>query len=148
MYTKKIVVRIQRNMNVIWHPSDVIRPVLLPHIRFNRVMVLVKDNTPRHAVRSTHVIQVNKQTSKTPMACTKYGLKSEQARVGHWSAMCLHSQPLRPNLSELTRVTHQMCHSTTVSSQIHYVIGNNVGTMYSAVIATAIRLILILQVLF
>ena len=72
------------------------------------------------------------------MTCTKYGLKSEQARV----------QPLQPNLRALTRVTHQMYNSTTVSSQIHYIIGNNVGTMYIAVIATAIRLILILQVLF
>ena len=76
--------------------------------------------------------------SNTPMTCTKYGLKSEQARV----------QSMQPNIRELRRVTHQMCHSTTVSSQIHYIIGNNVGTMYIAVIATAIRLILILQVLF
>jgi len=29
------------------------------------------------------------------------------------------AQPLQPNLKELTRVTHQMCHSITVSSHIH-----------------------------
>ena len=43
-------------MNAMWHPSDVILPVLLPHIRFNRDMMLAKDNTPRHAARSTQVI--------------------------------------------------------------------------------------------
>ena len=30
----------------------------------------------------------NKQTSNTTMACTKYGLKSEQARVEHIEAQC------------------------------------------------------------
>ena len=40
------------------HPNDVIRPVILPHSSFNRDIMLVKDNTPRHAARSTHVILV------------------------------------------------------------------------------------------
>ena len=44
----------------------------------------------------------------------------------------VRAQLLQPNLRECTRVTHQMCHSTTVSSQIHYIM----GTMYIAVIAT------------
>ena len=35
-----------------------IRPVLLPHIRFNRDMMLANHNTPRTATRSTHVILV------------------------------------------------------------------------------------------
>ena len=59
-------------------------------------MMLTKDNTPRHAVRSTHVIQVNKQTSKTPMACTKYGLKSEHARVGHIEDSLKRNVPAQP----------------------------------------------------
>ena len=54
------------------HPNDVIRPVLLPHIRFYRDMMLAKE----------------KKTSNSPMACTKYGLKSEQVRVGHIEAQC------------------------------------------------------------
>jgi len=45
MYTQ-IIVRIQGNMNAMLHPNDVIRPVLLPNIRFNRDMMLAKDNTP------------------------------------------------------------------------------------------------------
>ena len=43
MYTHKIV-RIEGNMNAMWHPNDVILPVLLPHIRLNRDMMLAKDN--------------------------------------------------------------------------------------------------------
>ena len=45
----------------------------------------------------------------------------------------VRAQPLQPHLSELERVTHQMCHSTTVSSHIHYIM----GTMYIAGIVTA-----------
>ena len=56
--TQKIVVRIPGNMNAMRHPNDVIRSVLLPHIRFNREMMLAKDNTPYHADRSTQVILV------------------------------------------------------------------------------------------
>ena len=51
-------IHIQGNMNAMCHPNDVILSVLLPHIRFNRNMMLAKDNTPRHAARSTHVILV------------------------------------------------------------------------------------------
>ena len=35
----------------------------------------------------------------------------------------VRAQPLQPNLRELTRVTHQMYNSTTASSQIHYIMG-------------------------
>jgi len=55
---KNKIVRIQGNMNALWHPNDVMQSVLLPHIRFNRDKMLAKDNTPRHAARSTQVILV------------------------------------------------------------------------------------------
>ena len=118
--TRKIVVRIPGNMNAMWHPNDVIRPVLLPHIRFNRDMMLAKDNKPVMRL-GAHKLYCNKQTSNTSMACTTYGLKSEQVRVGHIVAQWYCNQIC---------VTHQMCHSTTVSSQIHYTMGNNVHCWY------------------
>ena len=43
-------------MNAMWHPNDVIRWVILPHIRFNCHMTLANDNTPCYADRSTYVI--------------------------------------------------------------------------------------------
>ena len=64
------------------------------------------------------------------MACTQYGLKPEQARVGHIEAQIVRAQPLQPKLRELTHVTHQSCHSTTVSSQIHHIMGRNVYCSY------------------
>mgnify|MGYP000346717233 CR=1 FL=1 len=66
---------------------NVIRPVLLPHIRFNRDVMLAKDNTPVKRLEA-HTLYCNKQTPTTPIACTNYGLKSEQARVGHIEAQC------------------------------------------------------------
>ena len=69
-------------------PNVVIRPVLLPYIRFNRDMTLAKETTPCNAVRSTQVILVPNNAENTQMACTKYGLKPEQARVGHIEVQC------------------------------------------------------------
>ena len=49
------------------------------------VMMLAKDNTPCHAARSTQVILV---TNKHSNGCTKYGLKSDQARMVHIGGQC------------------------------------------------------------
>ena len=110
------------------HERDVtskIRPVLLPHIRFNRDMMLANHNTPRTATRSTHVILVtNKRwTLQWPAQSMDF---NPSKYVWDILKRIVRVQPLQPNLKELSRVTHQVCHSTTVSSQIHYVIGNNV----------------------
>jgi len=59
------------------------------------------------------------------MACTKHVWDKLKRNV--------RTEPLQPNLRELMSVTHQMCHSTTISKQIHSIMGN----MYIAVIATA-----------
>mgnify|MGYP000234660324 CR=1 FL=1 len=99
--------------------------VLLPHIRFNRDMMLAKDITPRHAARNTHVILVTnkRRTLQGPEQILDLN-PSKHLRDILKCNVC--AQPLQPNLRELTRVTHQMCHSTTVSSQIHFIMGNNV----------------------
>ena len=123
--TQNITVRIQGNMNAMWHPNDVIGRFFLPHIRFNRDMMLVKDNTPRHSARSTQVILV---TNKH----TQYGLKSQQARVGHWSSMCLHSRCNQ--IAGSSCVLLIRCAMLQQFLHIHII---SWGTMYIAVIATA-----------
>ena len=110
---------------------NVIRPVLLPHIRFNRDVMLAKDNTPVKRLEA-HTLYCNKQTPTTPIACTNYGLKSEQARVGHIEAQWVHSH-CNP-ISGSSRVLLIRC--TILQQFLHrYII--SCGTMYIAVIVTA-----------
>ena len=120
----KIVVCIQGNMNAMWHPNDVVRSILLPHIRFNRDMMLAKDNTPCHAARRTLVMLVTNKRRTLQWPAQRMDLNPSK-HVWDILKRNVRAQPLQPNLRELTRVTHQMCHSTTVSSQIHYIKGDS-----------------------
>ena len=125
MYTHTKIVLIQGNMNVMWHQNDVIRSVHLPHIRFNCDMMLAKDNTPRHAARSTQVILVTNTRQTLQWPAQSMDLNPSK-HVWDILKRNVRVQLLQLNLRELTGVTHQMCHSTTVSSHIHYIMGNNV----------------------
>jgi len=122
---QKISARMQGNMIAMWHPNDVILPVLLPHIRFNRDMMFAKDNTPRHAARSTHVILLT--SKRRTLQCPAQSMDLNPSKYV-WDILKrnVHAQLLQPNRREPTRVTHHMCHYTTVSSQIHYFMVNNV----------------------
>lgn len=53
MHTKTQIVSIQGNMNARRYQTDIVQPVLIPHIAANRGMQLVQDNAPCHVARTT-----------------------------------------------------------------------------------------------
>lgn len=53
MHTKTAMVRINGNLNARRYQTDIINPVLIPHVRANRGMILAQDNAPCHAARTT-----------------------------------------------------------------------------------------------
>ena len=85
-------------------------------------MMLAKGNTPRHAARSTHVILVTNKRRTLQWPAQSMDLNPSK-HVWDILKRNVLAQPLQPNLRELTRVTHQMYNSTTASSQIHYIMG-------------------------
>ena len=90
-------------------------------------MMLAKDNKPVMRL-GAHKLYCNKQTSNTSMACTTYGLKSEQVRVGHIVAQCVcPGTATKSVLLIRCAILQQFLH--------RYIIPW--GTMYIAGIATA-----------
>ena len=53
MHTKTQIVRVNGNLNARRYQTDIITPVLLPHLRANRGMMVAQDNAPCHAARTT-----------------------------------------------------------------------------------------------
>ena len=88
-------------------------------------MVLAKDNTPRHAARSTQVILLTSKRRTLQWPAQSMDLNPSKY-VWDILKRNVRAQLLQPNRREPTRVTHHMCHYTTVSSQIHYFMVNNV----------------------
>jgi len=115
-----------------WHPNDVIRSVLLPYIRFNRKMMLAKDNTPYHADRSTQVILVTNNVEHSNGLHKIWTSIQASTCETYWSAMCVHSRCNQ--ISARSRVLLIRC--AIIQQFLHrYII--SLGTMYIAVIATA-----------
>ena len=118
----------KRNMNAMWPPNDVNRPVFYLYD-----MMLANDNTPRHAARSTHVILVTNKRRTLQWPAQSMDLNPSMKHVWNIFKRNVRAQPLLPNLRERMSVTHQMCHSTTIPNR--YIL--SWGTMYVVVIATA-----------
>ena len=120
-------------MNAMWHPNDVVRSVLLSHIRFNRDMMLAKDNIPRHAARRTLVILVTNKRRTLQWPAQRMDLNPSK-HVWDILNRNVRAQPLQPNLRELIHVLLIRC--AILQQFLHrYIISR--GTVYIAVIATA-----------
>ena len=120
-------------MNAMWHPNDVIRPVLLRHIRFKCDMMLAKDNTPRHAARSTLVMLVTNKRRTLQWPVHSMDLNPSKHM---WDILKrnVRAQPLQPNLRELIHVLLIRC--AILQQFLHRYIHYIMETMYIAVIAT------------
>ena len=53
MQTKTPIVRLQGAVNALRYQNDILLPVVIPHIRPNRGMILVQDNAPYHSACTT-----------------------------------------------------------------------------------------------
>jgi len=82
MQTKSTTVTIQGNITAMRSRNDVIRSVLLLHIRANLGMKLARDYASCHVARSTLVMMVSNNVQTTQMACKKSGFKSYRPLVG------------------------------------------------------------------
>lgn len=76
MHTKTQIVPIKGNFYLMRYEDDVILLVLVPHIRANRSLISAQDNQLCHAARCTQAA-LTANNMDTPMACKKYGFKSD-----------------------------------------------------------------------
>ena len=53
MYTITPNVRLQGAINAVRYQNDILLPVVLPHIRVNRGVILALDNAPCHSAQTT-----------------------------------------------------------------------------------------------
>ena len=107
MHTKTPSATIQGNITAIRYRNDVIRSVLLLHIRASLGMMLARDYASCHAARSTLIMIVanNVQNLRWPAKSLNLNL------IDHCLDLLkcnVRSQPLQQNLGELTRVINQM----------------------------------------
>jgi len=105
---KNKCITIQGNLTVMRYRNDVIRSVLLLHIRANLGMMLARDYASCHVARSTLVMLVtnNVQTLRWPAKSLDLN------PIDHMLDLLkrkVSAQPLQLNLSELTRVIYQLC---------------------------------------
>ena len=49
MHTKTLIVRLQRAVSVVRYQNDILLPLVVPHIRANRGMMLAQDNASCHS---------------------------------------------------------------------------------------------------
>ena len=52
MHTKTPIVRLQGAVNAVRYQNDILLPLVIPHIRVNRGMILAQDNAPCHSART------------------------------------------------------------------------------------------------
>ena len=82
IHTKTRSVTIQGNITAMRYRNDVIRSVLLLHIRVNLGMMLAWDYASCHVARSTLVMYVANNVQKNQMACKRSGFKSNRPLNG------------------------------------------------------------------
>ena len=107
MHTQTPSATIQGNITAMRYRNDVIRSVLLLHIRANLGMMLARDYASCHAARSTLIMIVanNVQNLRWPAKSLNLNI------IDHCLDLLkcnVRSQPLQQNLGELTRVINQM----------------------------------------
>ena len=54
MHTKTPIVRRQGAVNAVRYQNDILLPLVIPHIRANRGMILAQDNATCYSARTTH----------------------------------------------------------------------------------------------
>ena len=60
LHTKTPVVPVHQNLNAQRYQNTIIGPVVIPHIRANRGMILMQDNATSHTARTTRqMLQAN-----------------------------------------------------------------------------------------
>ena len=78
MHTKTPIVRFQGAVNAVRYQNDILLPLVIPHIRVNRGMILAQDNAPCHSARTTQQL-----------------LRANNVRLLDWPAKSLDLNPIR-----------------------------------------------------
>ena len=102
MHTKTPIVRLQGAVNAVRYQNDILLPLIIPHIRANRGMILAQDNASCHSARTTQQL-----------------LRAKNVRLLDWPAKCLDLIPIKHVWDLLKRRVRQLRQHRTLA-QLQY----------------------------
>ena len=112
MHTKTPIVRLQGAVNAVCYQNDILLPLVIPHSRANRGMILAQDNAPCHSVCTTQQL-----------------LGANNVRRLDWPAKSPDLNPIEHVLDLLKRHVRQLRQYRTLGQLQHDV--NQIWTNYS-----------------
>ena len=102
MHTKTPIVRLQGAVNAVRYQNDILLPLVIPHIRANRGMILAQDNATCYSARTTHQF-----------------LRAYNVRLLDWSAKSQDLNPIEHVWDLLKRRVRQLRQHRTLAQLQH-----------------------------